>query len=290
MEPRANIQMSTRRRIKAHVRLVSSSFGNAMREYFSVRTRAAMRIIGTGMEVVVWGVIGLLMVNPSLTQSLQDFYKVPSMVSFMLSGLIINRLVDMAQLFSPWFFRGMYKTYHNRPFNIWVVAIAKNFDSMFFWRLIGLVTYVVFAALVFGVRLNYAPPVFWMVILLGALFRLGLNLFTAGWVVLTRGEQDPVNWFYNTTSRLFTGELIPITFLWGLQGVGPFLKVVSLIHPKTYVQTLGRRAAIGGEGLGQIMPELTIPCLAAVFFLILGYSMLKVSIRRGKREGIMKWG
>lgn len=283
-------EMTFRRKLNAHVRLVTTGFGNAMREYFSVRTRAAMRIIGTGMEVAVWGVLGLLMANSIVEQSLQDYYKVSTMVEFMLSGLIINRLVDMAQLFNPWFFRMAYKTYHNRPFNIWVVALAKNLDQMFFWRFIGLITYIVFATFVFKVNLNYASVGFWVVILLGALFRFGLNLFTAGWTVLTKGEQDPVNWFYNTTSRLFTGELIPITFLSTLPIVGPYLRYISMVHPKTYVQTLGRKTAIGGAKLPEIIPKLTVPLIAAIFFLILGYFTLKVAIKRAKREGIMKWG
>jgi hypothetical protein len=260
-----------------------------MREYFSVRTRAAMRIIGTAMEVAVWGIIGYMMAGSAVEAEL-DYYNVETMVQFMLSGLIINRIVDMAQIFNPWFFRVGYKTYHNRPFNIWVVAIAQNLDSMFFWRLVGLATNIIFAHFVFGVRLDYLSGAFWLVVLLGALFRLGLNLFTAGWTVMTKGEQDPINWFYSTTSRLFTGELIPITYISGLGSIGPIMEIVSKIHPKTYVQTFGRRAALGGAEVAEIVPEVLVPCIAAGFFLLLGYFMLRVSIKRAKREGIMKWG
>jgi hypothetical protein len=284
-------EITTGRKVKAHFRLVSAGFGNAMREYFSIRTRAAMRIIGMFMEVAVWGVLGMLMSgNVALEESIRSFYMTPDMVSFMLSGLIINRMVDMAQIFNPWFFRMGYKTYHNRPFNIWVVALAKNLDSMFFWRFMGLIMYILVAAFVFRVNLNYTSVGFWFVILLGALFRLGLNLFTAGWTVLTKGEQDPINWFYNTTSRLFTGELIPITYIKTIPLVGPYLHYVSLVHPKTYVQTEGRRAAIGGAGLGEVAPNLIVPLIAAIFFLVLGYITLRVAIKRAKREGIMKWG
>jgi hypothetical protein len=153
-----------------------------------------------------------------------------------------------------------------------------------------LVFYIVFASLVFNVNLNYASVAFWIVILLGVLFRIGLSLFTAGWVVLTKGEQDPVTWFYDTTSRLFTGELIPITFLATIPLVGPYLKYISMVHPKTYVQLLGRRTAIGGEKLVGVLPEMVAPLAAAVFFLVVGYFTLKFSIKRAKREGIMKWG
>lgn len=284
-------EISTRRKLRAHIRLVTTGFGNAMREYFSIRTRAAMRIIGTFMEVAVWGVIGWLMAgNVALEESILEFYMTPTMVEFMLSGLIINRMVDMAQIFNPWFFRMGYKTYHNRPFNIWVVALAKNLDHMFFWRFMGLIMYILVAALVFKVNLDYTSTAFWFVIVLGALFRLGLNLFTAGWTVLTKGEEDPINWFYNTTSRLFTGELIPITYIETIPLVGPYLHYVSLVHPKTYIQTEGRRAAIGGVKFVEVLPNLIIPLAAAIFFLFLGYFTLRVSIKRAKREGIMKWG
>jgi len=283
-------ELTFERKLKAHARLVSTGFGNAMRSYFSVRTRAAMNLIGTALEVAVWGVLGMLMANSPIEASVKTYYMTPNMVSFMLSGLIINRLVDIAQIFSPWFFRGSYKTYHNRPFNIWITAFAKNINEMFFWRLVGVIMYIVLAAFVFRIKLNYASSGFWLVIMIGALFRLGLNLFTAGWSILTRGEEDPINWFYNITSRLFTGELIPVNYLNTVPTIGPFLTLISDIHPKTYVQTLGRRAAIGGEKLPTIVPFLWVPCIAAAFFLVLGYLTLKTAIKRAKREGILKWG
>jgi len=283
-------ELTFERKLKAHLRLVSTGFGNAMRAYFSVRTRAAMNLIGTALEVVVWGVLGMLMKDSPIEVAVKSFYMTPDMVSFMLSGLIINRLVDLAQIFSPWFFRGSYKTYHNRPFNIWIMAFAKNINEMFFWRVVGVTMYIVLAAFLFRIQLNYASWGFWLVIVIGALFRLGLNLFTAGWTILTRGEEDPINWFYNITSRLFTGELIPVNYLKTVPTVGPFLTLISDIHPKTYVQTYGRQAAIGGKRLSTIAPHLWVPCVAAAFFLVLGYLTLKTAIQRAKREGIMKWG
>jgi hypothetical protein len=277
------------RSLDAHTRLLITGFKNAMKAYFSYRSQSVMRILGTVMEISVWGVLGtLIMNNPDLVESLA-FYQTPDMVTFILSGLIINRLVDMAQIIQPGFFVWGYKIYHNRPFNLWVVAVAHNLDAMFFWRFVEFLVYVAFATLVFRIQINLLSTPFWVVILLGALFRLGLNLFTAGWTVVTKSGQDPVNWFYNTTSRLFTGELIPITVLWGLQGIGPVFHIISLVHPKTYVQTLGRQTAVGGAGLAEILPHLGIPLAAALFFLFLGIVMLRLCIKRAKREGTLSW-
>jgi len=281
-------ELVLRRKIDAHFKLVATGFGNAMRAYFSIRTQAAMRIAGTAMEVAVWGLLGMLVVNPSLQQSF-SFYKTPDMVSFMLSGLIINRLVDMAQIINPMFFPWSYKIYHNRPFNIWVVALANNLDAMFFWRFVALLVYALFAAFVFEVRINYLSGAFWVVIMLGAIFRFGLNLFSSGWVAVTRAGEDPINWFYNTTSMLFTGELIPINVLSGIAGIGPFLRVVSLVHPKTYVQTLGRQTAVGGAKLGAILSDLWVPLGAALVFVLLGVVMLNFCLKRAKMEGTLSW-
>lgn len=269
--------------LEAHLRLVTASFSNAMRDYFSIRTQAVMRIGGMMMEVAVWGILGTLIQNPALQESL-NLYGTPDMVTFMLSGLVINRLVFMIPMIHPFFFRSNYKTYHNKPFNIWVVAFAKSIDADFFWRLLGLVIYIFFAALVFKVRINFISVPFWLVILLGVVLTLGLNLFAAGWVVVTKGGQDPITWFYGTTARLFSGELIPITVL------PPFLQYVSIVHPRTYVQMLGKQTGIGGMGLSEILPRLGILVMAASVFLILGYSTLRISIRRAKREGTLKWG
>jgi hypothetical protein len=249
-----------------------------------------MRIVGTVMEVAVWGILGTLFVNEVLEESLVSFYQTPDMVTFMLSGLIINRLIDVAQIISPWFFRRGYTIYHNRPFNMWVVAMADAINVQFFWNLVSLVIFIFFATVVFKIRINLLSPGFWIVISLGAMFRFGLGLFTAGWTLVTKGHEDPINWFYNTTSRLFTGELIPITVIWGLGGVGPALKVMSLIHPKTYVQLLGRRTAVGGATISQILPDIWAPFIAGVFFILFGFLILRWGIKRAKKEGTLGWG
>jgi len=222
-------------RARMYFQLVATGFGNGMRQYFSYRTQSAMRILGTVMEVLVWGILASLFVSKALRESLVSFYKTPDMVSFILSGLIINRLVDTAQLIDPFFFRRGYVIYHNRPFNMWVVAMAEAIDVKLFWNIVDLIVYLIFATLVFHIHINLFSIGFWLVVFLGALFKLGLALFTAGWNLVTKSGEDPINWFYKNTSRLFTGELIPVNVLWGLSGVGPVLRVMSLVHPKTYV-------------------------------------------------------
>jgi len=254
-----------------------------MRSYFSIRSQAAMKILGILMEAGVWGTLGTLIVNPSLQESLK-FYMTPDMVTFMLSGLIINRLVEMAQLFQPFFFRSNYKVYHNRPFNLWIVAFASNLDSTFFWGLTSLVIYILVATFVFKVHINLLSGAFWLVILIGALYRLGLNLVTAGWTMVTKSLEDPITWFFSNTSRLFTGELIPITVL------PPLLRFVSGMHPKTYVQTLGRQTAVGGATVVEILPRVWTLLFASTVFLALGILTFKVCVSRAKREGTLKWG
>jgi hypothetical protein len=273
-----------------YARLVTTGFGNAMRQYFSYRTQSSMRLIGTILEIGVWGILGTLLINEALEQSLVEFYQTPDMVTFMLSGLIISRLVDLSQIINPFFFRRGYTIYHNRPFSMWIVAIADAFDVRFFWNLVSLVIYILFATLVFEIQLNLLSIGFWIVIILGALFRFGLGLFTAGWILVTKSHQDPIEWFYSTTSRLFTGELIPITILWEIKGLGPVFYVLSHIHPKTYVQTLGRQTAVGGATLTEIIYQLWAPLLAGLFFLILGALTLRAGIKRAKREGTLGWG
>jgi len=117
-----------------------------------------------------------------------------------------------------------------------------------------------------------------------------LNLFTAGWAVVTKNDEDPVSWFYDRTSMLFTGQLVPVAVLWNLRRIGPFLHVVSLIHPKTYVQIYGRQAGVGGASLAEVLPHLWAPLTGAAFFVALGYAMLRVCLSRAKREGTLAWG
>jgi len=190
----------------------------------------------------------------------------------------------MIPIIHPYFFRSNYVTYHNRPFNIWVVAFAKSIDADFLWRLIALAIYVSFAAFIFKVRIDFLSVPFWLVILLGTLLGLGLNLFTAGWMVVTKGGQDPITWFYGSTARLFTGELIPVAVL------PPLLRYVSVAHPQTYVQMLGKQTGIGGTKLADILPQLWVLIVATTIILLLGYFMLRISVKRARREGTLKWG
>jgi len=290
---------SLTRKLEVYAGLITTGFGNAMHQYFSYRTQSTMKIVGTIMEVMVWGLLGGLVANRALEAELISFYGTPDMVSFMLSGIVINRLVDIAQFIDPRFFQRGYTIYHNRPFSMWVVAIADAIDVKLFWKIVDLTLYITFATLVFQVQFHFTSLGFWLVILLGALFRFGLNLFTAGWSLATRSGQDPINWFYHTTSRLFTGELIPITALWTIPIIGPGFKAISLIHPKTYVQILGRRTLIGQASLRQILPQhwislpaqIFLPVLiaAGIFFLLLGITTLKTGIKRAKREGTLMW-
>ena len=277
-------------RLLAYFRLAASGFKNGMKQYFSYRTQSAMKILGTVMEVMVWGILGTIIMNYPYLQESLGLYKTPDMLTFMLSGLIINRLIDVALIIDPHFFFAGYTIYHNRPFNIWAVALAQNIDVRLFWRVVDLAIYVVFAAIVFEAQLDFASTAFWTVILLGATFRFGLGLFSSGWSLITRSGQDPINWFYNTTSRLFTGELIPINVLWTLAGIGPFFKALTLVHPKTYVQLLGRQTAVGGAKLGEILPDIWAPFFAAIFFLALGYATLQFGLKRAKSQGTLMWG
>ena len=273
--------MISRKRFAAYSRLLYWSFGNAMREYFSVRTRAAMNILAVAMDVAIWGTLAGL-IGPSIAPMLAE-YGTSNPVTFMLSGIIISRFVDMAQLIQPYFFRTSYKTYHHRPFNIWLVCFIESIDEAYFWRLLNLFIYISLAALLFGVFLKFDSCAFWLIVILGALYRLGLNLFTAGWIVLTKGEKDPITWFYTATNRLLTGELFPVAALPAL------LQWVAKIHPQTYVNLLARKATLQGQTLRQILPQIGTLLVLATAFLLLGCVTLRVCIKRAKREGTMKW-
>ena len=85
----------------------------------------------------------------------------------------------------------------------------------------------------------------------GSLFRAGLNLFMAGWTLVTKGHEDPINWFYDSTSLLLTGQLFPVTVL-----PTPLL-LLAKIHPVSYVQLLARKTGLGGSALPAVAPELT---------------------------------
>ncbi len=273
---------STWRAFLLYLRLFRRSFINSAKEYFSIRTRAFMDFAGIAMEIGVWGILAVSVVGSNLDSTIAR-YGARTYAEFVLSGLMLARLLDLASPIHRFFFRRTYLTYHNKPLNLLLVNLIRHFDLGYTKRVVTLAGYILVAWLLFGVSLRWTSLALWIVIFFGAIFRLGVNLFSAGWYVVTKGGSDPLNWFYSSTRRLFTGEIFPIDVLPG------WLLLVSKVHPMTYVNTLARKAGLGEAAFPELASEMGTLIPLSIFFLILGYGMLRLCVKRAKAEGTMKW-
>jgi len=270
---------SVRFKMGAYALLLLETFKASAQEYFSIKSRGVMKIVGTVMEAAVFGFIGLAMGH------IMNLGTGPatSGPQFVLSGVIMGKLVGLGQIIQPFFFRGNYTSYHNTPFNTYFMCFVKNFDINYFFRIVELAIYLSVAWVFFDLKLNLVSPGFLLVIAFGVVFQLGLNLFANGWMVVTKHGGDPINWFYDSTRRLFSGELFPTTLLPG------FLVFVSRAHPQTYVNTLARRVGIGHESLASLGEDCLVLVILSSLFLTLGCLMLRYGLADAKRKGTLKW-
>lgn len=267
-------------KVGAYGLLLAETFKSSALEYFTIRSRAVMKILGIAMEAAVFGFIGIAM--SGLVDL--DQYGVSSGSQFVLSGVIIGKLVGLGQIIQTYFFRGNYKSYHNTPFNTYFMSFVKSFNIHYFFKIVELIVYLTIARVFFGLKLNILSPAFLLVIGLGVIFQLGLNLFASGWQVITKHGNDPVNWFYNSTRRLFSGELFPTTLL------PSFLIFASRAHPQTYVNRLSRGIGIPPhEPLTNLASDLLTLAILSTAFLALGCLTLRYGIADAKRKGTLKW-
>ena len=108
-----------------------------------------------------------------------------------------------------------------------------------------------------------------------------LDMFSAGFRVATKANQDPLNWFFNLTAQLVSGLYFPPSAL------PRWLQPLSRVHPETYILEMGRLTMGGGYSLSQILPSLVNMLIITVIMLLVGYFTFRWGFNKARQLGTL---
>jgi ABC-2 type transport system permease protein len=144
-----------------------------------------------------------------------------------------------------------------------------------------LVLYLLFATLVFGVRLHVASP---LALVLGVLLTLmssaGIGILSASFILYFK-RGDPINFLVSGATTLFGSVFFPVEQLPdSVQGIADYV-------PLRWSLRVVRGALLQGATVADLRQELGVLAALTVVLLPLGLLASRVAIRRAKKEGTL---
>jgi ABC-2 type transport system permease protein len=159
------------------------------------------------------------------------------------------------------------------------IVIFSSAAWDFTFGAIRVIVYLLFAALVFGVRLHTEGL---GALLLGVVLTLlssaGLGILSASFILYFK-RGNPINFFLSATTTFFGTVLFPS------EQLPDWLQPISEILPVTWSLRIVRGALLQGRPFEQLQAELGRLALLTVILLPVGLLFARVAIRRAKREG-----
>jgi ABC-2 type transport system permease protein len=242
--------------------------------FFSWRTESAMQILQILVNVTLVGIFARLV---NLNADIQQ-YGTATFLDFFLIGQIVNNLVYLPSgsvygVLAGRSFAGLYLA----PIPLWMLFFGTNVWMMT-WRLMTNFLFIGVAILAFGMTFHVNAGVF-VVIAFSLLLMIALDLFAAGFIVFTKGAQDPLNWFLRLSATLVSGTYFPP------ENLPSWLQPISKIHPQTYILKLARLTIGGGKTLSDVWPSLVNLIITSVIMFVIGYVVFQYGFRRARLAG-----
>jgi len=146
---------------------------------------------------------------------------------------------------------------------------------------IRVLLYMVFATLLFGVRLDVASPLSLLIgVVLTLLSSVGLGILSASFILYFK-RGDPINFLLSGATTLLGTVFFPVELLpaW----VQPFSKYL----PITWSLRIVRGSLLQGRTMADLWTDLLVLALLTAFLLPVGLICSRFAIRRAKREGTL---
>lgn len=141
--------------------------------------------------------------------------------------------------------------------------------------------YMLFATLVFGVRLEVGSP---FALALGVLLTLlssaGLGILSASFILYFK-RGDPINFLLSGATTFLGSVFFPVELL------PAWLRPISEYLPVTWSLRIVRGGLLQGRSLGELRAELLMLGLLTAVLLPGGLVSSRFAIRRAKREGTL---
>lgn len=244
--------------------------------FFSRRIEIIMQITQMFLNLLMLGIFAQLVdLNANIEQ-----YGVNSFLDFFIIGQAVNNLIFMAMgsisgVMMARNFAGLFIT----PMGLGLLFFGMNLWRII-WRGIMNILFLIFAILFF----NLTVWISWSVVLvfiLSYLIVISLDMFAAGFLIITKAQSDPLSWFLTVTLNLVSGTYFPP------ENLPIFLQPFSLIHPQTHILKMARLTIGGGYNIFEVFDELILLLFTSGIFLLIGYLMFQYGFKRARVSGTL---
>ena len=141
--------------------------------------------------------------------------------------------------------------------------------------------YMLFATLVFGVRLDVASPLALVIgVILTLLSSAGLGILSASFILYFK-RGDPINFLLSGMTTFFGSVFFPV------EQLPEWIRPVSNYLPIFWSLRVVRGSLLQGKGLRELSPDLLALALLTVVLLPLGLYCSRIAIRKAKRAGTL---
>ncbi len=159
------------------------------------------------------------------------------------------------------------------------IVIFSSAAWDFTWGAFRVVLYLLFATLVFGVKLQLnSPAVLILGVTLTLLSSAGLGILSASFILYFK-RGDPINFLLSSATTFFGTVFFPV------EQLPEWLRPVSNWLPITWSLRIVRGALLQGQTLTELRGELAALAILTVVLLPFGLIASRFAIRRAKREG-----
>ncbi len=251
-------------------------------QQFSFRSWFVMRILGTVIGVMTFAIFAQVVPSDAIQQEILERYGIGGeypMVTWFLLGMLIQNMVSLGSAGISWLVNSpFYPYYHSSPTRL-VTVLFGNRSFRYTWVIIETIAYI-FVGSFFGMQL-YFNLGFVVVVVTGILLIFSLDLLAAGWNIITKTGEDPLNWFLNLFSGLVSGRWIPV---WRLPW---YIQAISYVHPQYYINEMSRHTLGGNASIVKIWPWLGPLMLLTLIVLVVGYRAFKFGFWKARDEGTL---
>ena len=263
-------------------RMVGWFFYKNLVEQMSFRSWFVMRVLGMIITVTTFSIFAQLIPKESIQLDVLERYGIGGeypMVTWFLLGMLIQNMVALGSAGISWLVNSpYYPYYHSSPTKLLTILVG-NRSFRYTWILIETIAYLVVGSF-FGMQV-YFNLGFLLVVVTGIMLIFSLDLLSAGWNIITKTGEDPLNWFLNLFSQLVSGRMIPVWLL------PTWLQAISYIHPQYYINEMARHTLGGNAPITKIWPQLGPLLLLTFSVLVLGYKSFDYGFWKARDEGTL---
>lgn len=276
--------------LRAELNVFYWFFYRSLVQQLSFRSWFIMRILGMVISVTTFAIFAEVVPAASVQDAVLERYGIGGehpMVTWFLLGMLIQNMIALGSAGISWLVNSpFYPYYHSSPTRL-VTVLFGNRSFRYTWVLIETIAYLLVGSL-FGMQV-YFNIGFVVVVVTGILLIFSLDLLAAGWNIITKTGEDPLNWFLNLFSGLVSGRMIPV---WLLPG---WIQAISYIHPQYYINEMARYTLGGNAPISKIWPQLGPLLLLTGIVLVIGYRSFKFGFWKARDEGTLghggsRWG